>query len=122
MELRMVRRTDHFEEACRFYGEVLGWQVTKQWDAEGDNPRGRIFGFGASARVELLDVPLGTAEAVQGVELSVQVDDAVAVAQRIEAAGLVLAVAVRDTPWGHRACSIIDPCGLRVTLFQVLDG
>lgn len=122
MELRVVRRTDHFDEACHFYGDVLGWPVTKEWSAEGDNPRGRIFGFGPSARVELLEVPLGAADPVQGVELSAQVDDAVAVAQRIEAAGLVLSVAVRDTPWGHRACSIVDPCGVRVTLFQVLDG
>jgi catechol 2,3-dioxygenase-like lactoylglutathione lyase family enzyme len=122
MELRVVRRTDHFDEACRFYGEVLGWPTTKEWPTEGDNPRGRIFGFGSSARVELLEVPLGAADPVHGVELSVQVDDASAVAQCIEAAGLVLTVAVRDTPWGHRACSIVDPSGVRVTLFEVLGG
>jgi catechol 2,3-dioxygenase-like lactoylglutathione lyase family enzyme len=122
LELRVVRRTDHFDEACRFYDEVLEWPVTKQWPAEGDNPRGRIFGVGPSARLELLEVALGAADPVRGVELSVEVDDATAAAQTIEAAGLVLAMAVRDTAWGHRACSIIDPTGMRLTLFQVLDG
>jgi catechol 2,3-dioxygenase-like lactoylglutathione lyase family enzyme len=121
MELRVVRRTDHFDDTCRFYGDVLGWPVTKQWPAEGENPRGRIFGFGPSARLELLEVPLGSADHVLGVELSAEVDDAAAVAHAIETAGFVLAVAVRDTAWGHRACSVVDPAGMRVTLFQVLD-
>ena len=55
-----MRETDRFDEACAFFGELLGWPVTHEWD-DGPQERGRIFGFGDSARIELIEVAPGDA-------------------------------------------------------------
>lgn len=116
MELRVVRSTDRFDEACRFYGEVLGWPVTKEWTEGG---RGRIFGFGESARVELMETD-GEPEPVSGVFVSAEVDDLEAVIARLRDGGVVLVQEPAVQPWGHRNLAVIDPTGLRLVLFQVL--
>jgi catechol 2,3-dioxygenase-like lactoylglutathione lyase family enzyme len=120
MELRVVRTTDRFDETCRFYGEVLGWPVTKEWDADEGQGRGRIFGHGASARIELIELLTGSPEPVAGVFVSAEVDDVAAVADRLAAAGIALDAPLTVQPWGHRSLAVIDPIGLRVVLFEVL--
>lgn len=115
-ELRVVRHTDHFEEGCRFYGDLLGWTVTKAWD---EPSPGRIFGYGDSARVELL--PLDGAPPVAGVYLAVEVNDVVAVHATILAAGMSATQHMADQPWGHRNFGIVDPTGLTIVFFEVIE-
>ena len=117
MELRVVRVTDRFDEACRFYGELLGWPVTKAWDADEGQGQGRIFGFGDSARVELIE---GTPEPVSGLMLAAEVADVAAVASTLTGAGIELVAPLADQPWGHRNLAVLDPTGVRLVLFQVL--
>lgn len=114
MELRIVRITDCFDEACRFYGEILGWPITKEWDEGG---RGRIFGYGESARLELLE---GTPDPVTGVVLSVEVADLDAVAATLTTAGSVLTQPPAVQPWGHRNLALVDPAGVTLVLFEVM--
>jgi lactoylglutathione lyase len=114
MELRVVRVTDRFDEACRFYGEVLGWPVTKEWT---DGGRGRMFGYGESARIELLE---GTPEPVSGLFVAAEVDDLGETLERLRAAGLTLLQEPAVQPWGHRNLAVIDPTGVKLVLFQVL--
>lgn len=116
MELRIVRLTDHFDEACRFYGNVLGWPVTREWPADGDQGRGRIFGYGDVGRVELIEV--AATQPVSGLFLSVEVDDVTAIAQRLAAGGIALHRDLADQPWGHRNLAVIDPAGIEVVFFQ----
>lgn len=116
-ELRVVRCTDAFDEACRFYGELLGWPVTKAWD---EPERGRIFGYGESARVELLEV--GTSSGVEGIFLSVQVDDVDAVHDRLVAAGVAVHQPLADQPWGHRSFGVTDPTGTVLVCFEDRAG
>lgn len=118
MELRVVRHTDRFDTACRFWGELLGWPVTRQWAAEGGQGRGCIFGYGDTARVELIEVD--RAVAVTGVRLGVQVDDVAAVHARVVAAGHTPTLELADQSWGHRSFAVVDPSGIDVTLFQVI--
>lgn len=114
-ELRVVRFTDAFDDACHFYGELLGWPVTKRWDQP---ERGCIFGYGDSARVELLEV--GTATGVEGVFLSVEVDDVESVHDRLVSAGVTVHQPLADQPWGHRSFGVTDPTGTVLVCFQDL--
>ena len=90
MELRIVRHTTRFDAACRFYGDVLGWPVTREWPAGDGQGRGRIFGYGDTARVEFA------------------------------AAGVPILRGLADQPWGHRNLAVHDPTGLEVVFFQPL--
>jgi catechol 2,3-dioxygenase-like lactoylglutathione lyase family enzyme len=121
MELRVVRHTDHFDDACRFWGDALGWPVTHEWPAGDGQGRGRIFGYGATARVELIEVGEPPAP-VRGVFLGAQVDDVAAVRTRLSEAGYTLLRELADQPWGHRNLAVIDPSGIELVLYQVLDA
>lgn len=116
MELRIVRLTDRFDDACRFYGEVLGWPVTREWPADGDQGRGRIFGYGDVGRMELIEVP--AAGPVTGVFLSIEVADVAALAERLLAGGVPLLRGLADQPWGHRNVAVLDPTGIELVFFQ----
>lgn len=118
MELRIVRHTDCFDAACHFYGEVLGWPVTKEWPAGDGQGRGRIFGYGDVGRVELIEH--GAPAPISGVFLSVEVDDVVALHDRLVAAGVELVRGLADQPWGHRNLAVVDPTGMEVVGYQVI--
>ena len=115
-ELRVVRHTDRFTEGCRFYGDLLGWPVTKEWD---DPAPGRIFGYGDSARIDLLAVGAHTADPTCGL-VSVEVADIAAVHAVLAGAGIEIAQALADQPWGHRNFGVVDPTGMTVVFFQVI--
>lgn len=117
-ELRIVRETDRFEACCHFYGDVLGWPVTKEWD---EPAPGRIFGFGDSARIEFLTVADGTAVAPAGVLLSVEVDDVAAVHDALVAAGEAVTQPLGVQPWGHHNFAVTDPTGTTVVFFEVIS-
>jgi uncharacterized glyoxalase superfamily protein PhnB len=118
MELRIVRHTTEFDAACRFYGELLGWPVTREWPAGDGQGRGRIFGYGDVGRVELLEethqVP------VSGLFISVEHDDVAALHDRLVTAGVAISRGLADQPWGHRNMAAHDPTGLEVVFFQVI--
>lgn len=114
VELRVVRITDRFDEACRFYGEVLGWPVTREWD---DHGRGRIFGYGDVGRVELIE---GDAAPVTGLFVSIETDDVADLHRRFVDTGIEVVQPLADQPWGHRNMGVVDPAGVTLIFFQVL--
>lgn len=116
MELRVVRVTDQFDEACRFYGEVLGWPVTREWDDDG---RGRVFGYGDVGRVELME---GTPSPVSGVFMSIETDDVVSLRDRLLVNGTPIVQPITDQPWGHRNIGIVDPTGITLVFFENLHA
>lgn len=115
MEFRVVRRTDRFEAAAHLYRDVLGWPVSKQWPAEGDNPRGIIVARG-DARLEFLDAP---GDPVSGLSIAVEVADVDSIVAALRAAGHTVDDPV-VRPWGHRATTFVDPAGVMVTFFTVI--
>ena len=116
-ELRIVRHTDRFADACHFYGELLGWPVTKQWD---EPSPGRIFGFGASARVELLSGDAAPSPGDGAAYLAVEVADARAVHRTLGEAGVAITQDLAEQPWGHRNFAVLDPTGTTVVFFEVI--
>lgn len=120
MEVRIVRHTDRFDETLRFYTDALGWALDRQW-AEGGRGCLIVAGDGGDARVELLETDSTDVEAVSGVFISVQVADAAAAADRLAQRGAPITQPLATQPWGHRNVSTVDPAGLPITLFEVLD-
>ena len=114
-ELRVVRHTNRFEECCQFYGEVLGWPITKRWD---EPSPGRIYGYGDSARIELMQstqaIPLS------GAYISVEVDNAKAMYDIMQMSGVAVTQPLAEQPWGHRNFGVEDPAGMTIVFFEVL--
>lgn len=120
MELRIVRFTTAFDDACHFYGELLGWPITYEWPARNGNGRGRLFGYGDVARIEFVERTGGQGydDPVSGVFLSVEHADVVELHDRLRAAGVSILRPINDTPWGHRAFAVHDPTGIELVHFQ----
>jgi uncharacterized glyoxalase superfamily protein PhnB len=116
MELRIVRRTDHFDEACRFWGDLLGWPVTREWPADEHQGQGRIFGYGDVARVEFIET--ADVAPVTGVSVGIEHTDVDELHERMVAAGITVTQPPTDQPWGHRNVAVEDPSGLAVTFFE----
>jgi predicted enzyme related to lactoylglutathione lyase len=114
MELRVVRVTDRFDDACHFYDDVLGWPVTRQWDEGG---RGCIFGYGDVGRIELIE---GQDAPVTGLFVAVETDDVAAMHRRFVERGVAVVQPLADQPWGHRNMGVVDPAGLTLIFFEVL--
>lgn len=116
MELRVVRLTTNFEEACLFYGALLGLPVTRQWPASEAGGQGCIFGYGDVGRMELIESE--HAELVSGVFLAIEVPDVSALHDRLLTAGGVILRGLADQPWGHRNFAVLDPTGLELVFFE----
>ncbi|MGB8861676.1 MAG: VOC family protein, partial [Ilumatobacteraceae bacterium] len=101
-----------------FYGDLLGWPVTREWPAGDGQGRGRIFGYGDTARVELIEHEQQAP--VSGLLLSVQHDDVERLHAMFVAAGTPILRELADQPWGHRNLAVHDPTGLEVVFFQLL--
>jgi len=118
MELRLVRHTTEFDAACRFFGDLLGWRVTREWPAGDGQGRGRIFGYGDVARVELIEQDHEAP--VTGLFLSVEHDDVAALHDKLTAAGVEVLRGLADQPWGHRNFAVVEPSGVEMVFFQVM--
>ncbi len=122
-ELRLVVTAEDYEEALRFYRDVLGLpEVEAISDDEG---RVAILDAGR-ATLELTDPPhaawideLEVGRRVAGhVRVALRVDDSAAETRRLEAAGATVLAEPRPTPWGSLNSRLEAPAGLQLTLFS----
>jgi lactoylglutathione lyase len=125
-ELRLALTVDDYERALAFYRDVLGLPVLESWgEPEGS---GAVLDAGR-ATLELLSV--AQAELVDSVEvgervagpvrLALEVEDSVATAEELVAAGAERLADPVVTPWAHRNVRVRAPDGMQLTLFTVLD-
>jgi len=108
--------TNRFDEVTRFYGELLGFPVVKEWDRP--NARGIRFDSGGM-RLEIIDNkreqrPRELGEPVDKVHLVVEVENIDAARERIK----VEVPPVQDTSWGARMFQVDDPDGIPITYLQ----
>jgi catechol 2,3-dioxygenase-like lactoylglutathione lyase family enzyme len=111
--------TTRFDEVARFYGELLGFPVVKEWDRS--NARGRRFDAGGM-RLEIIDNerernPVRLGEPADKVHIVIEVGDIEEARERIQ----VEAPPVQDTSWGSRLFRVHDPDGMPVTFIQWLE-
>jgi predicted enzyme related to lactoylglutathione lyase len=126
-QLRLVVEADDYEEAVRFYRDVLGLPEEAAFEADGD-ARVMILDAGR-ATLELAnpaqkrmidDVEVGRQVAPR-VRVAFEVDDAAEVAQRLEDAGARVVAPPTRTPWESLNARLDAPAGLHITVFQELE-
>jgi predicted enzyme related to lactoylglutathione lyase len=124
-ELRLVVTTDDYEEALRFYRDVLGLPERGAFVS----PGGRVTILEAGrATLELADP--GQAAFIDEVEVgrrvaghirvAFQVDDSAAVTAELAAAGAEVIAEATQTPWNSLNARLEGPAGLQLTLFTEL--
>ena len=127
-QLRLVVEADDYEEAVRFYRDVLGLPEEAAFEADG-NARVMILDAGR-ATLELAnpaqkrmidDVEVGRQVAPR-LRVAFEVDDAAAVSQRLEEAGATAVAPPTRTPWESLNARFDAPAGLHITVFEELQS
>jgi tRNA(Arg) A34 adenosine deaminase TadA/catechol 2,3-dioxygenase-like lactoylglutathione lyase family enzyme len=126
-ELRVALTAADHGAAVRFYGYTLGMPRIADWTS----PDGKVVVLdGGRATLELIDE--AQADYIDSVEvgrrvagpirLALQVDDSLATAERLAAAGAdILGDGPVVTPWNDRNVRLSGPDGLQLTVFSPTD-
>ncbi|MFD8305280.1 VOC family protein [Streptomyces sp. NPDC059690] len=125
-ELRLVVTAPDYDEALRFYRDVLGLPERAAFSS----PDGRVTILDAGrATLELTDphhaafiddVEVGRRVAGH-IRVALQVDDATAATTRLSAAGAEILAEPTRTPWNSLNSRLQAPAALQLTLFEELD-
>jgi lactoylglutathione lyase len=124
-ELRVCVTAEDYDEAVRFYRDVLGLPEVAAFAG-----RGRVTILDAGrATLELLEPE--HAEFVDEVEvgrrvaghvrLAFEVDDSREATERLRGAGATVLAEPTETPWRSLNARLEGPAGLQLTLFEELD-
>jgi catechol 2,3-dioxygenase-like lactoylglutathione lyase family enzyme len=126
-ELRLVVTASDYDEALRFYRDVLGLPQL----AEFESPGGHVVLLdGGRATLELMDdvnaawvddVEVGRRVAGH-LRVAFRVDDTVAATAAAEAGGAEVIGSPTSPPWGGLNARLEAPDGLQLTLFEEPDG
>ena len=125
-ELRVCVTAEDYDEALRFYRDVLGLPELAAFVEQG---RVTILDAGR-ATLELLDpehaayvdeVEVGRRVAGH-VRVAFEVGDAHVAAARLAAAGAEVIAEPTETPWRSLNARLEGPAGLQLTLFEELGG
>ena len=125
-ELRLVVTAADYDEALRFYRDVLGLEQRAAFASDG----GRVTILEAGrATLEITDPPhaefidqVEVGERVAGhIRVAFEVDDSAAVTRELEAAGAEVIAEPTRTPWNSLNARLKAPAGLQLTLFQELS-
>ena len=126
LQMRLVVEADDYDEAVRFFRDVLGLREEEAFSGPGD------------ARVAILDAGRATLEIanpeqkrmIDEVEVgrpvaprmrvAFEVADSPSVTDALVAAGAELIAAPVETPWRSLNSRLAAPAGLQITLFQEL--
>ncbi|MGW4638077.1 VOC family protein [Sphaerisporangium sp. NPDC004334] len=124
-ELRLVVTAEDYEEALRFYRDVLGLPEL----ADFSSPDGRVRLLDAGrATLEIIDSR--QAEFIDRVEVgrrvagpirvAFEVADAAGAAAELAGAGAEIIAPPTRTPWNSLNARLASPAGLQLTLFEEL--
>ena len=126
-QMRLVVEAEDFEEAVRFYRDVLQLPQEAAFEGAGD-ARVVIFDAGRAtleianpAQKRMIDdVEVGRQVAPK-MRVAFEVDDSTATTDDLVSGGADLIASVRETPWRSLNSRLAAPAGLQITLFQELD-
>jgi catechol 2,3-dioxygenase-like lactoylglutathione lyase family enzyme len=126
-QLRLVVTVDNYDQAVRFYRDVLGLTEEAAFAAEG----GHVMILDAGrATLEITDKPhaayIDKVEVGQRVagkyRVAFEVDDSTAVTQTLRDNGATVLAEPVVTPWNSLNARLEAPGDLQLTIFQELDG
>ena len=125
-ELRLVVTAEDYDEAVRFYRDVLGLPQV----ADFSSPDGRVVLLEAGrATLEIFDprqaahvdqVEVGRRVAGH-IRVALEVDDTAATTATLAQAGATVIAEPTRTPWKSLNARLAAPGGLQLTLFEELD-
>ena len=113
---RVLMAPRDLQEGVRWYTEVLGLRVAREYGAGG-----RVTGVVLFLGGGLLELtgPRAGGPAGPGLSLWLQVPDVGAEHARLHAAGVTVTAPPERMPWGLVECWIADPEGTRICLVEV---
>ena len=126
-ELRLVVTAADYDQALRFYRDVLGLRERAAYSS----PGGRVTILEAGrATLELADPPHAAYiddvevghRAAGHIRVAFQVDETVAATARLAAAGATIIAGPTPTPWQSLNARLEGPAGLQLTLFSDLPS
>lgn len=125
LEMRLVVTASNYDEALRFYRDVLGLRELGAFGGEGGHvtilDAGRatleIADPAHAAYVDRVEVGRRVAGHIR---VAFRVADAAAVTDELVAAGATLVAGVVETPWRSLNARVEAPAGLQLTLFEEL--
>jgi uncharacterized glyoxalase superfamily protein PhnB len=126
LQMRLVVETDDYDEALRFYRDVLGAEEELQIHGE-DGEKVTILQVGRAtlelsnpAQVDMIDrVEVGRRVSPR-LRVAFEVADAVGTTQELVDAGAELVAPPTRTPWDSLNSRLEAPAGLQLTLFEEL--
>jgi predicted enzyme related to lactoylglutathione lyase len=127
-QLRLVVEAEDYDEAVRFYRDVLGLGEEAAFDSDG-GARVVILQAGRAtleianpAQKQMIDqVEVGRPVAPR-LRVAFEVEDTDAVTQRLSSAGATVVAPPIETPWRSLNARLDAPANLHITVFQELDS
>jgi len=126
LQMRLVVEADDYDEAVRFYRDVLGLPEEAAFTGEGD-ARVAILDAGRAtleianpAQKRMIDEVEVGRQVAPRLRVAFEVADGAATTDQLVAAGAELIAAPRETPWGSLNSRLAAPAGLQITLFEEL--
>ena len=114
---RVLHRPSDFEAGVRWYRDVLGLRVAREYGT-GGTVAGVVLFLGGG----FLELTCGDDAGGPGPTLWLQVPDVDAEHARLAAAGVDVLRSPVTEPWCLRECWIADPDGTRIVLVQVPES
>jgi predicted enzyme related to lactoylglutathione lyase len=127
LQMRLVVEVDDYDEAVRFYRDVLGASEELQvHGAHGEKVT--ILDVGRAtlelsnrAQVEMIDAVEVGRRVSPHIRVAFEVDDVETATHRLVGAGAELVAPPTRTPWDSLNARLGGPADLQLTLFQELD-
>ena len=116
-EFRYYYFTPLYEEAVTYYRDLLGLEVLSSWDRSPE-VRGTIFL--SPNGVGQIEVEAGESTGPAG-GIYIEMDDVDAWYEGVVSRGVPISQALIDTSYGHRQFRVIDPAGLEIGFFSLLQ-
>jgi predicted enzyme related to lactoylglutathione lyase len=126
LQMRLVVEAEDFEEALRFYRDVLGLPEQEAYEG-GDGARVVILDAGRAtlelanpAQKRMIDEVEVGRQVAPHLRVAFEVVDAAGATTRLAEAGATVLAEPVETPWCSLNARLDAPAGLQLTLFQEL--
>lgn len=126
LQMRLVVEADDYDEAVRFYRDVLGLPVELRVDGE-DGASVTILAAGRAtleivnpAQKRFIDLVEVGRPVAPRVRVAFEVSRGADVTERLTAGGASLIAPPTETPWRSLDSRLAAPAGLQITVFQEL--
>ena len=127
IQMRLVVEAEDYDEAVRFYRDVLGLREQAAFEGEGD-ARVAILDAGRAtleianpAQKRLIDAVEVGRDVAPKIRVAFEVADGQATTDELVSAGATLIAPPTETPWRSLNSRLFAPAGLQITLFEELE-